>query len=76
MFLSHQPTQQIVEILSVPDLWDPFLKEVVARSHSGEEMQDPTSYLKSELVFPSGEPLPRCWIDPHYRELHPIMNAA
>ena len=36
--------------------------------HAGEEMQDPEIFLKSELIFPSGEPLPVCWIDPHYNE--------
>jgi hypothetical protein len=30
-------------------------------------MQDPEDYPKSELMFPSGEPLPRCWIEPNYR---------
>jgi hypothetical protein len=30
-------------------------------------MQDPAEFPKAELCFPSGENLPRCWIDPNYR---------
>ena len=26
------------------------------------------AYTKSSLVFLSGESLPRCWTDPHYRD--------
>jgi len=25
-------------------------------------------YMKSSLIFLSGEELPRCWTDPHYRD--------
>ena len=32
-------------------------------------MQDPEKFLKSELVFPSGEPLPQCWLDPDYKHI-------
>jgi hypothetical protein len=69
MFLMHKPTESLVEVLNPIDLFDPCLKEIVARSHSGQEMQDPEAYLKAELVFPSGEPLPVCWINPHYRDI-------
>jgi len=34
----------------------------------GEEIQDPERIKKAELVFPSGEELPKCWIDIHYRD--------
>jgi hypothetical protein len=40
---------------------------VNGRFHAGEEMQDPAGFSKSELAFPSGEDLPRCWTDPAYR---------
>lgn len=33
---------------------------------AAEELQDPGPLHKGELFFPSGEALPRCWIDPHY----------
>lgn len=69
MFLKHKITKELVEIISIEDMYDPCLMEVLARSHSGEEMQEPLLYVKQELIFPSGEPLPRCWLDPHYSEL-------
>lgn len=45
----------------------PFITTVPARLHGGEEMQDPQAYAKADLFFPSGESLPRCWLDPHYQ---------
>lgn len=76
MFLLHKPTQNLVEVLSTAELFDPFCLEVMAQSHGGEEMQDPTTFMKAELLFPSGEGLPRCWLDPHYREVpHPAIAA-
>ncbi|NJM74087.1 MAG: acetyltransferase [Scytonema sp. RU_4_4] len=68
MFLQHIPTQSLIEVLNVQALWDPFMSEVLGQSHSGEEMQDAETYSKMELTFPSGEPLPQCWINPHYRD--------
>ncbi len=58
----------MVEVLSVGDLVDLFKDEVVGRYQYGEEVQDPEKFRKSNLVFLSGEPLPRCWTDPHYRD--------
>jgi hypothetical protein len=68
MFLQHTPTNCLVEILEVHELWDSTLDKVVGRFHAGEELQDPERFSKSHLIFPSGEPLPRCWLDSHYRE--------
>jgi hypothetical protein len=36
--------------------------------HYGEEMQDADKFPKSDLIFPSGEELPKCWLDVHYRD--------
>jgi hypothetical protein len=35
--------------------------------HNGEELQEPHHFSKAELTFPSGEALPRCWVDAQYR---------
>ena len=69
MFLKHKITKELVEIISIEDMYDPCMMEVVGRSHAGEEMQEPSGYVKQEMIFPSGESLPRCWLDPHYSEL-------
>ena len=58
----------MVEVLSVGDLVDLFKDEVVGRYQYGEEVQDPEKFKKSDLIFLSGESLPRCWTDPHYRD--------
>ncbi|HUT40306.1 MAG TPA: acetyltransferase [Gammaproteobacteria bacterium] len=68
MFLKHSTKDDLVEILSLNDLFDPFCKRVVGRYQHGEEAQDPEKFNKSDLQFPSGEPLPRCWLDAHYRD--------
>lgn len=68
MFLLHRPTQVLVEILELSDLFDPFHPEILGRSHAGEELQEPALFPKLELGFPSGESLPICWLDGHYRE--------
>lgn len=68
MFLKHKSNGQLVEVLTLDSMYDPCLKEITGRMHAGEEMQDPETFVKSELIFPSGESLPICWLDPHYRE--------
>jgi hypothetical protein len=57
----------MVEVLSLGDLINPSHPSLVGRYHAGEELQDPERFGKGELEFPSGEDLPRCWVDPHYR---------
>ena len=68
MFLKEKSTEDLVEVLSVQDLFDPFCKQLVGRYQHGEERQDPEKFDKSGLVFLSGEALPKCWLDAHYRE--------
>ncbi len=68
MFLKHKLNDQLIEVLTLDSMYDPCLQEITGRMHAGEEMQDPETFMKSELIFPSGESLPVCWLDPHYRE--------
>jgi hypothetical protein len=76
MFLLHRPTQVLVEIINLSDLFDPFATQVLGRIHAGEELQDPALFPKAEMGFPSGESLPICWLDGHYREhLHFLANT-
>ena len=78
MFLKHKLNGQLVEVLSLDSMYDPCLKEITGRMHAGEEMQDPETFMKSELIFPSGEALPICWLNPHYQEdiFHNKSTAA
>ncbi len=67
MFLKDKTNGDLVEILTLKELFDPCQTEVMGRFQQGEEVQDPEKLKKAELFFPSGEALPKCWIDPHYR---------
>lgn len=66
MFLAYCPDGSLVEVNQLSLLFDPFAAAVEGRFHAGEELQDPELFAKRELCFPSGEPLPRCWLDPDY----------
>jgi hypothetical protein len=68
MFLKVKKNNDLVEVLSMKDLFDPFVSDIVGRYQRGEEVQDPEKFAKPDLVFPSGEALPQCWVDAHYRE--------
>ena len=67
MYLRDKRSGDLVEVLDTSVLVDPCVAELEGRFHAGEELQDAARFSKSELEFPSGEALPRCWIDPGYR---------
>ena len=67
MYLKDKESGDLVEVMDVHELVDPFRKGLIGRFHAGEELQDPAPFSKSQLQFPSGEALPRCWVDPNYR---------
>lgn len=68
MFLKHKASGDMVEVLNTVALINPCEGQVSGRFHSGEEMPEPTDFAKSDLEFPSGEALPRCWVDSHYKD--------
>ncbi|HEB66387.1 MAG TPA: acetyltransferase [Gammaproteobacteria bacterium] len=68
MYLKDKQTGDLVEVLTLDDLFDPFKATVSGRFHAGEELQEPRNFAKADLIFPSGEGLPRCWTDPHYKD--------
>jgi hypothetical protein len=67
VYLKHKPSGNLVELLDLPVLFDPFQAQVRGRFHAGEELQEAELFMKGELLFPSGESLPRCWVDRGYR---------
>jgi len=67
MFVKNVSNGDLAEIVNAGELIDPNSSTVTVRYHAGEEAGDPVSVDKSGMVFPSGESLPKCWIDPHYR---------
>jgi len=67
MFLKDKTSGDMLEVLDTVQLIDPNQSMVAVAPHAGEEKGDPVDVAKSALSFPSGEALPRCWQDPHYR---------
>ena len=68
MLLTEKATGHLVEVLKIEDLFNPYHAELKGRYNFGEEAQDPEQFDKAKLKFLSGESLPRCWLDPHYRD--------
>jgi len=68
MLLKQKSSGHMVEVLSLIDLMNLNSHEVVGRYQEGEDLQDPEKFNKTDLAFLSGEDLPRCWTDPHYRD--------
>ena len=68
MLLKTRANEHLIEVVNLIDLMNLNVTEVIGRSQEGEEQQDPQAFNKTDLVFLSGEDLPRCWTDPHYRD--------
>jgi len=68
MLLKKRTSEHMVDVQNLIDLMNVNRDEVVGRYQEGEEQQDPENIKKADLVFLSGEELPRCWTDPHYRD--------
>ena len=68
MLLKDKQTGTLVKILEPDVLIDPLQAEVLSQQQAGEEEQDPTPFPKTQLVFPSNEALPQCWLDVNYRQ--------
>jgi hypothetical protein len=67
MFLQNKSSDTLIEIKDLEALFNPLKDQIEGRIQEGEEEQDPESFAKQDLTFASGEDLPRCWIDPNYR---------
>lgn len=70
MYLRDKQSGDLVEVMDMAAMVDPCMAELQGRFHAGEELQDAASFTKNDLEFPSGEALPRCWIDAGYKTAH------
>jgi hypothetical protein len=68
MLLQDKETGNAVEVNDLVALISPLKSAVLAQSQVGEEEQEPEEFKKENLVFPSGESLPRCWFDENYQK--------
>jgi hypothetical protein len=68
MFLKNRTNGEMIEVMDMQALTDVYQNTITARYQAGEELQEAEAINKSDLVFLSGEELPRCWTDIHYRD--------
>ncbi|MBE9181204.1 acetyltransferase [Oculatella sp. LEGE 06141] len=71
MLLQEKASGDLIEILEVKDLIDPSKDTISGQAQGGQNEQPPESFGKNDLKFPSGEELPRCWLDANYRQNMP-----
>ena len=67
MFLKNRKNGEMVDVSTISDLTNLYHTKVEGCYQAGEELQDPEEFNKADLVFLSGERLPKCWTDPKYR---------
>ncbi|MCJ8319010.1 MAG: acetyltransferase [Colwellia sp.] len=67
MFLKSRNNDNMVDVSRMRDLTNLYRAKVLGCYQNGEELQDQQEFDKSDLVFLSGEELPKCWTDPNYR---------
>ncbi|MGF1715595.1 acetyltransferase [Photobacterium chitinilyticum] len=70
MFLKEARTGDLVDVVDMSSLINPFSQNVTVQFQSGEDLADPVAIDKQALAFPSGEELPECWINGYYRFQH------
>ena len=67
MFLKNRNNGDMIVVTRLQDLNNLYHQKVLGSYQVGEELQDPEEFNKADLVFLSGEELPKCWTDPKYR---------
>ncbi|MBL4828596.1 MAG: acetyltransferase [Aliivibrio sp.] len=72
MFLKNKTNGEMVEIIETSDLTNLFNRTVLGSYQAGEEKPEPEEFNKADLVFLSGEDLPKCWTDPEYRTVRKV----
>lgn len=67
MLLKNRDSEDLIEVSDVTDLINPFKEEIMGQMQSGQNEQPAEAFEKANLVFPSGEELPACWLDGDYK---------
>jgi hypothetical protein len=67
MLLKTKKDDELIEISEVTELIDPFKDKISGQIQEGQNEQPPELFNKEDLVFPSGENLPLCWLDSNYK---------
>ena len=67
MLLKNKRDEDLIQISKLDELIDPFKEQVTGQIQAGQNEQPPEPFDKKDLVFPSGESLPKCWLDSDYK---------
>lgn len=67
MLLKSKKDDGLVEVSKIEELIDPFKDQITGQTQAGQNEQPPEPFEKKDLVFPSGESLPQCWLDSNYK---------
>lgn len=67
MLLQIKEDGTLVEVRDIQEVINPNQTQVRVQIQSGQEEQDIEPIQKEGLIFPSGESLPRCWMDADYQ---------
>lgn len=67
MLLKDKKSDGLIEVNELEQLINPQEEQVMGQEQAGQEEQESESFMKKDLVFPSGETLPRCWLDSDYK---------
>jgi len=67
MLLLDKETNSLIQVQRLEDLINPKQTQVSGIMQAGEDEKTPEDFAKDQLSFPSGESLPRCWVDADYR---------
>ena len=67
MLLKEKQSGELVKVLDLEHLFSPSSDQIEGCIQAGQNEQPPSSFAKEDLIFPSGEELPQCWLDAEYR---------
>lgn len=67
MLLKNKDTDGLIEISELEELINPLSDKVKGQTQAGQNEQSLEFFSKENLVFPSGEKLPLCWLDSDYK---------
>lgn len=68
MLLQDKQTGTLVKILDIEELINPNQETIHGKYQAGQEEQEEENFAKESLTFPSGEELPRCWLEANYQK--------
>jgi hypothetical protein len=68
MLLQNKRTGNLIKVMDTTTLVNPVEKTISGKAQEGQEEQAPEEIAKDDLIFPSGENLPLCWLDADYRQ--------